>query len=711
MVQHNPCRIGSSTAEIDEKTIASRPCFLCPQTRPKEQFHLKFEGRKGRRYNIQVNPYPIFPGHLVIARDRHVDQSIWHCYVDMLDLGRKYQEYTFFYNGPYSGASAPDHMHFQASPRGMMPLERSVDACIDQGSPTLEYLTRVKEAELYHYRSYTAGVFVLRAATSKSMAKLLYRLLDCAPVLPGEKEPRFNLFSWYASGEFRAFIVFRSQVRSHHYDAVGDEHLTMSIGCADIAGFFISPVAEEFERLDSATLTELVSEVSISAEQEKELIWRLTRTQRTIEVGILSASEIRFEIISDGAGPQKVSYQDGRICYNGALYDELLFDAVTPSSLFAEPSFILYDVRIGKDFHWERTEQQRFAGALKFIVEDGHVVAVNIVGVEDYLVSVISSEMKPTASPEFLKAHAVISRSWVMAQIERRSGAGHENAQNVAVTPAEMQIGHKGAQNVEVGPDSRLIRWFDSGSHSLFDVCADDHCQRYQGLTRAIGDTARKAVDATWGQVLTHGGEICDARFSKCCGGRTELFSTCWEDRDYPYLQSVPDTPRSAGELPSDPTPSDKAFCDTSDVQILSQVLNDYDLETRDFFKWQVRYGREELSELVRRQSGVDFGLIEELTPLETGPSGRVKVLEIKGSKRTMQVGKELIIRRYLSASHLKSSLFAISRDEDAFVLDGRGWGHGVGLCQIGAAVMAARGYSFKDILSHYYRGAQITRL
>ena len=687
VIQCNPGRIASSIAETDAETLASRPCFLCEQTRPREQRHVRFEGRKGRRYNIQVNPYPIFPRHLVIARNRHVDQSIWHCFVDMLDLTRKYQEYTFFYNGPCSGASAPDHMHFQAAPKGQMPLENAVNEALDLAeAPEMRYLTSVQDADLFHFRKFTTGVFALRARTAKSMAKLFYRLLDCVPVRPGEKEPRFNLFAWSVPGGYRAICVLRSEVRSHHYTSQGPDHLTMSIGCADIAGFFICPVESEFERLDEKTLAGLLGEVSVSAEQEADVIWRLTRTQQTLEVGILSAGSIRFEIISDGAGPQMVSYEAGRINYNGALYDELLFDAVTPSSLFAEPSFILYDVRIGKDFHWERTQMQRFAGALKFIVEDGQVVAVNRVGIEDYLVSVISSEMRPTASLEFLKAHAVISRSWVLSQIGRR--------------PAPED---PGAAAPEPAPSSEdlIIKWFDHSEHKRFDVCADDHCQRYQGLTKSIGAVARKAVDDTWGQVLTYDGQLCDARFSKCCGGTTELFSSCWGDFDLPYLASVRDCPEEGGD----------PFCKTQDRGILSQVLNDYDLETEDFFDWRVRYSAEELSEMVRERSGVDFGEIRSLTPLRRGPSGRISMLRIEGSRHTAVVGKELLIRRYLSPSHLKSSAFEVSRDGADWVLDGRGWGHGVGLCQIGAAVMATRGYTYDSILRHYYRGAQISRL
>jgi SpoIID/LytB domain protein len=702
--QCNPARIQSSLAGDPDEVFTPEGCFLCKEYRPPEQGHLRFEGRKGRLYRIQVNPYPIFPNHLVIARDRHVDQSIWRCFVDALDLSRELRGYTIFYNGPKSGASKPDHMHFQACPSGLMPLETAVEQDLKAKKDALRHLTDVQDARLFHYGKFTRGVFLLRAQTAKSAAKLFYRLLDCAPILPGEKEPRFNLLTWYASGEYRTLVIFRSELRSHHFYAEGDEHFTMSIGCADIAGFFICPVEAEFERLDASVLQQMLGEVSVSDEVEDRIIRRLTRTQRTLDVGIMSAKEIRFEIISDGAGTQVVKYAAGRIDYNGMLYDELVFDAVTPSSLFAEPSFILHDVTIGVDFHWERKLDQKFAGSLRFIVEGDKVVAVNRVGVEDYLLSVISSEMKGSASEEFLKAHAVISRSWVMAQIGRRKEGKDviPGADRESEMPGQAGHDNHPGHDIHAVPDGgEYIRWFDHDDHTLFDVCADDHCQRYQGLGGSVSKNARRAVDATWGEVLTSGGTLCDARFSKCCGGVMERFSTCWEDRDFPYLQVKPDTPETGGD----------PFCDTADEAILGQVLNDYDLETKDFYRWTVRRSRAEWSELVRNRSGVDFGEIKAFVPVERGGSGRICRLRIEGTRRTMTVGKELMIRRWLSDSHLKSSAFEVEYDGDDIVLHGRGWGHGVGLCQIGAAVMASRGYTYQQILAHYYPGSILERL
>lgn len=646
-IQYNPRRVISSTADTSPAAIASRKCFLCADNRPKEQFHLGFEGRKGRNYHIQINPYPIFRGHLVIVRDEHIPQEIWHHFPDMLDFAARYKDYLVFYNGPSSGASAPDHLHFQAIPKHNLPLEDVVDEFLDHpGEP----LATVKDASLYKFDGYARGVFALKATTSKSLAKLFYRLLDCTDRGKGEEEPMFNLYAYVKNGEYRTIVVMRSAKRSHHFYSEGADHLTISPGAADIAGLFVAPFREDYDKADTALLEELLSEVCISEDEQNMIVWRLTRHQEKISVGLLSAKEIRFEIISDGAGPQTVKWHDGRISYNGMLYDELYFDSMTLSTLFAEASFILYDVVIGIDFHWQQKRTFKYAGGLKFIVEGDRITAVNCIGMEDYLMSVISSEMKSSASIELLKAHAVISRSWLKARLKDHK-AGHEH----------------------------------------FDVCADDHCQRYQGLTMAVGDDVCRAIDRTWGQVLEYGGDICDTRYSKCCGGRTELFSTCWEDVDLPYLQSVEDP-----------------FCDCENSSILSQVLNDYDLHTADFHDWTVQYTTDELSELVRTRTGIDFGTIVAMEAVERGPSGRIKYLRITGTLREEVIGKELAIRKALSSSHLKSSAFEIEKSPDGFVLRGRGWGHGVGLCQIGAAAMAAQGYDYRQILSHYYVGAEI---
>lgn len=706
VLQYNPARKISSEAKLDKKSISERPCFLCPENRPQEQYNIDFEGRKGKRYRITLNPYPIFPSHLVISSTDHTPQSIWHRYPDMLDFVATNRKYACYYNGPESGASAPDHMHFQGCPRGMMPLEKAVDKLLGsaRSHSELECLTNLKEAKLYHLNMFTRGIFVLRGATPKSVTKLFYRLADCASMtLGGEPEPKFNVISWFEDNEYRSLVIFRSKHRPHNYFSDGPDHLSMSPGCADMGGVMVAPEESDYEKMTPELLSQVISEVSIGEDDEKALVWRLTRHQQTLEVGIMSGQQISFEIISDGNGEQKVEYSEGKILYNGTLYDQLIFDAKTPSTMFAEPSFILYGVTIGVDFHWERQVTQKFAGRLKFITDGGKVTAVNEIGVEDYLLSVISSEMKSSAGLEFLKAHSVISRSWVMAQIRnRKKSVARSLPGEVPHNVAELvtMLDCKAGEGKEESYDTEYIKWFDHDDHKVFDVCADDHCQRYQGLTMAVGETVRKAIDQTWGLVLKSGGEICDARFSKCCGGRMELFSTCWEDKDYPYLQALPDTP--------DEKPGGDPFCDSTDEKILSQVLNDYDLETKDFYRWTVEYSRNEVSDLIRTRSGIDFGTIQELIPIERGPSGRIKRLRVVGSKREMIIGKELIIRKWLSSSHLKSSAFTVIWNGDKLTLKGSGWGHGVGLCQIGAAVMASKGYGFQTILGHYYPGSEL---
>ena len=660
--------------------IFDHGCPLCEENYLEHQHFLPFEGRKGRKYRILVNRAPIFPNHLVITRDVHVPQTIWHRYPDMLDLAVQFPDYVIFYNSPYSGTTVPGHAHFQACPKGYMPLERIAGRLLhniamnggqvpESLSGNVSFVDSVRDAQLFHFKHFTRGVFLLRAETAKSMAKMFYRLLDCCDLAEGEAEPRFNALTFFSEGEYRAVVTCRAKHRPHHFYAEGEDHFALSPGAADMAGFFVIPEVSDYERLTPAVLTEILQEISLSEKQEKRLLWRLVRTQPKIEVGILSGPEITFEIISDGAGPQKVSYREGKIDYNGTLYDELVFEAPTISTLFAEPSFILYGVTIGVDFHWQRQQDQQFAGTLKFIVDEGKVVAV-------------------------LKAHAVISRSWVMAQIAHRKARRKASAPYSFDNVPSLVTWLDASQPAEAGqPVGEIIKWFDHDDHHHFDVCADDHCQRYQGLTLAVGEKVRAAIDETWGLTLRSGGELVDARFYKCCGGRTERFSTAWADEDYPYL-----------------TVHDDPWCDTHDKEILSQVLNDYDLETEDFHDWTVRYKRADLAALITKRSGVDIGDLVALEPLERGGSGRIKKLRIVGSKTTLTVGKELIIRRFLSESHLYSSWFDVEMTGDEVILHGHGWGHGVGLCQIGAAVMAAHGKTFEEILSFYYPGTTLER-
>lgn len=431
-----------------------------------------------------------------------------------------------------------------------------------------------------------------------------------------------------------------------------------------------------------------------------------------VQVGILSEPQIEFILLNsyhikgkEIAGRQVVTYVDGQIRWQGHLYDELLFEPMHEES----DAFELLNVTIGINFHWERKEDQRFMGALKIIVENEKLTGINVIHVEDYLTSVISSEMSATASLELLKAHAVISRSWLLAQIHK----------NKAITASQSLY------SAFTQTDQELIRWYDREDHTHFDVCADDHCQRYQGITRASTEMVRQAIAATRGQVLMWKGNICDARFSKCCGGAFEEFQYCWEGIKHPYLSKQRDSKTGSGlpdlrvESEADQwiRTSPEAFCNTKDKKILSQVLNNYDQETNDFYRWKIEYKQDELSELILKRSGIDYGQILDLIPVERGTSGRLVKLKIRGSKRTMTIGKELEIRRTLSTSHLYSSAFVIDKADivddvpGRFILTGAGWGHGVGLCQIGAAVMGEQGYPYDTILLHYYIGATIDKL
>ena len=436
-----------------------------------------------------------------------------------------------------------------------------------------------------------------------------------------------------------------------------------------------------------------------------------------ITVGILSGKEIGFSfpkefISSDGiaiCGIQQAVYRKGKICWQEKEYDELSFTPQQDTSSFFE----LQDVTIGINFHWERKEVQRFKGELKIIVEDDRLTAINIIPIEDYLTSVISSEMSATASLELLKAHAVISRSWLLNKLKVANGK------------LKVIMHPDNTANFELSTlPSQLIKWYDHEAHKNFDVCADDHCQRYQGITRTSTPQAIEAVFATRGEVLMYEGEICDARFSKCCGGAFEEFQNCWENVKHPYLIGQRDSktetrlPDLTKEAEADKwiRTSPAAFCNTHNKQVLSQVLNNYDQETTDFYRWRVCYSQQELSTLIHQRSGIEFGKIIDLIPVERGTSGRLVRLKIVGTLRTLIIGKELEIRRTLSSSHLYSSAFVVDKEykEDEkeipsrFILTGSGWGHGVGLCQIGAAVMGEQGYKYKEILSHYYPGSAI---
>ena len=430
-----------------------------------------------------------------------------------------------------------------------------------------------------------------------------------------------------------------------------------------------------------------------------------------VSVGIVSASKLCFSLnvpyavcSLERCGKQVVELSEGRILWENNFYDELLFE---PND--AQSSFTLEDVTIGVNFHWERKEAQTFLGKLRFIVENNNICAINELPVETYLISVISSEMRATSSLELLKAHAVISRSWLLAQMEQRKAENN----NAVKQPSLFKT------------DNEIVRWYDREDHKHFDVCADDHCQRYQGITKAANKHVVEAIKQTAGEILTSRGEICDARYSKCCGGAVEEFQYCWENIRKPYLQALPDTMPDTTSLPNLTNEavarqwilsSPNAFCNTTDQKVLSQVLNDFDQETTDFYRWTQIYSQAEVKQLLEEKLAMQFGDIIDLIPMERGKSGRIYRLKIIGTQRTLIIGKELEIRRALSKSHLYSSAFVIEKVDikdgvpQQFIIKGAGWGHGVGLCQIGAAMMGVQGYRYDEILLHYYKSAEITK-
>jgi SpoIID/LytB domain protein len=685
-VQFNPARMVSTGASIDNKSIAERPCFLCAKNRPQEQMTKRVD----RRYELLINPFPILPVHFTIPALQHQPQRILSNYVEMHRLLEQYPDLMVFYNGPRCGASAPDHMHFQAGTSGVLPLQqawprlsRELDVLFSLN--TEEYIAQI--------RDYACPAFLIRSISPYGDEQLFRRLYQVME--KQDDEPMMNIVAWRNGTEYLSVVFPRRKHRPDCYYADGADKLMVSPGAIDMAGLVITPRKEDFERLTTARIHTILQEICITPEQVQQMRAKLEgqttvvaqtqslkdRKEPEVCVGIVSAQKIRFRLnnpyLAKGEqieGDQLVEFSEGGILWNGAQYRELKF---IPQS--DDASFSLADVTIGVNFHWERKETQSFQGALRLIVDSDSICAVNELPVERYLTSVISSEMSATSSLELLKAHAVISRSWLLAQMDNRKKKGE---------------GGNGFFSF-IKKDDELIRWYDREDHGIFDVCADDHCQRYQGITRASNKHVEEAVQQTRGQVLMSEGEICDARFSKCCGGQTEEFQYCWEDTPKPYLVSVKDP-----------------FCNTKDVKTISQVLNDYDQETTDFYEWTVEYTQEELSRLVNEKLKLDLGDITDLIPLERGKSGRICRLKIVGTKRTFIIGKELEIRRTLSETHLLSSNFEVEKvASSSFILHGRGWGHGVGLCQIGAAVMGEKGYPYDEILLFYYKHATIKKI
>ena len=848
-VQCNPARLVSTGANIDKASIAARPCFLCAANRPKEQQSIM----PNEEFEWLVNPFPILQRHYTIAAKQHRPQRFLDAYEAMIQATKALsEEYIVFYNGPKCGASAPDHLHLQAG--------------IAEEVPLVEYAKSVSiEGNMQAIAPFGYLAYMIHDAEDTDAFNQLYEHL---PIHEEEYEPRINAVAYRKGDKVTLIIIPRHAHRPHCYSKEGDAKYLISPGALDMCGVIVTPRAEDYERLTTAKAIDILCEVGV-------------RTEPTIDVGIMQGKEITFslnggplnsprggayghrgtDVYNIDKGQQLIlapatycaSLQEDSI--TGKCYiiikgedteriiegDEVMVTSCATMSVSSpsggvEGAFSLHGVTIGKEFHWQQQETQTFQGSLILRIIEGELHAINRIAIEDYLTSVIASEMSGTSSVELLKAHAVISRSWLLAQIKAPStppegeltgiagnatkalyryqtarpdtyqllkelakqhkqmpteaerclwemlrsknlgkkfrrqhiigefivdfvcmedqlvievdGAYHKNRQqNIEDKLRENILREYGYHvrrftNEEIicNPDVVIeqikthltampesspsggvegashIRWYDREAHTHFDVCADDHCQRYQGVSRKVTPQVYEAIRTTRGIVLSYEGEVCDARFSKCCGGKTELYESCWDDTPHPYLSVV-----------------DDPFCNTDDPKILSEVLNHYDQST-DFYRWTVQYTQAELSELVRRRGGFDYGDIIDLIPIERGPSGRIVRLQIVGTKATRIIGKELEIRRTLSETHLYSSAFEVTKapstppegeltnsaktespssggvgEAPLFILHGSGWGHGVGLCQIGAAVMGAKGYNYKEILHHYYPEASLT--
>ena len=730
-VQFNPARIVSTGAKIDKHTLGERPCFLCERNRPKEQMTKQIDDH----FQLLVNPFPILPVHFTIPATKHQPQSIYRHYGEMHRLLSLHSELMVFYNGPKCGASAPDHLHFQAGTSGVLPLQTNWQRL---SRNLTDVISLTDEEKISVLRDFLVPAFVIISKSEDSDEELFHRLYRSMPMRGDESEPMMNIIAWRKDDEFISVVIPREKHRPDAYFAEGEAQMMVSPGALDMAGLIITPREEDFSKINLDKATALLRECGISAEKMEAIVSNLKASAATahehplqllagkgkqpnVNVGIVSGQKIHFSLnkpyLAKGemvTGEQEVAFSEGGILWNGNQYSSLTFH---PQS--ADASFSLSDVTIGVNFHWERKETQTFLGTLHFVVESDKICAINELPVERYLESVISSEMSATSSLELLKAHAVISRSWLLAQMKKR-----------------REVAESGNNFFSfVKKDDRLIRWYDREDHTIFDVCADDHCQRYQGITKETSPHVAEAIRQTKGQILMDGDDICDARFSKCCGGVTEEFQYCWEDTPKNYLSSVRDIiqgVKSVGTAAPAPLPSlqdeaaadvwirsnPPAFCNTTDKKILAQVLNDYDQETADFYRWKVTLTQEKLKQLLDEKLKMNFGDILDLQVEERGKSGRISKLRIVGTEKTFVIGKELEIRRALSDTHLYSSAFVVDRcdiDEKGvpqrFDIIGAGWGHGVGLCQIGAAVMGEEGFDYDAILLHYYQGAEIKKV
>lgn len=645
-VMFNPARIKSAAAKVEDGKV-ERPCFLCDHALPKEQRQIRLKCiPSGHEYNLMVNPYPITERHFTIVSTQHERQSFEGRHWDMAFFADLMPDYLIFFNGACSGASAPDHMHFQAVPKDMVPLTRwSWDQWLDMGV-TSSMPTNIKDSD--------------------------------------DK----NIICWTDGQDCHWLVIDRKCHRPAEYFMEGEKQLMISPAALEFCGLVPMARLEDYDRMDDELL--------------KHVLEQCRRQEPMLHVGIMEGVQIRF---SAEERTHSLNYlAENRMLHvmdygsNRAEKKEISEYCTTSTP------FTLEGVTIGKEFHWEQKEDQSFLGSLRVIAREGELHAINIIPVEEYLKSVISSEMSATNNLELLKTHAIISRSWVIRQIVGKKEKGKGKNESI------QDLSSDSSCTLPMREGRGWVRIWDGHDHKLYDVCADDHCQRYQGITRQNSPLVELAIQETRGMVLVDDkGQICDARFSKCCGGKSELFSTCWQDEDFHYLQPV-----------------DDPWCDTHDERVLRLVLNDYDQRTMDFHDWTVSMTQSELTELFNRKMSAEFEGFEPfdavtgLMPLQCGPSGRIYLLSVRGLcggvEKEIRIGKELLIRKALSESHLYSSAFSVTEDvnesgQKTFTLTGKGWGHGVGLCQIGAANMSQQGKGYEEILGHYFKGAKIEKL
>ena len=672
-LQWNPARIVSTGAKIDKKTLGERPCFLCDKNRPKEQMSKQID----EKFHLLVNPFPILPVHFTIPARKHQPQAIFKNYGEMHRFLSLHSELMVFYNGPKCGASAPDHLHFQAGTNGILPLQTNWQRL---SRNLTDIISLNDEEKISVVRDFIVPAFVIISKSAESDEALFRRLYKAMPQRGDETEPMMNIISWRKGEEFISVVIPREKHRPEAYFAEGDAQFVVSPGALDMSGLIITPREEDFRKLTEEKALSLLQECGVSEEKMNAIIAKLKASkdaedaaeasstlynkgkQPDVTVGIVSAQKIHFSLnkpyLAKGEkvlGEQVVEFSEGGVLWNGNQYSQLTFH---PQS--ADASFSLSNVTIGVNFHWERTETQTFLGTLRFVVESDKIVAINELPVEKYLESVISSEMSATSSLELLKAHAVISRSWLLAQMKKRREVAENGNNFFSFTKKE----------------DTLIRWYDREDHTLFDVCADDHCQRYQGITKETSPHVAEAIRQTKGQILMDGEEICDARFSKCCGGITEEFQYCWEDTPKTYLTAVRDIALGVEHTLPNLTNEEEAekwirfnrpaFCNTQDKKILSEVLNDYDQETVNFYRWKETLSQEKLQQLIADKLKMDLGAILDMKAVERGKSGRISKLQLIGTEKTFTIGKELEIRRTLSDSHLLSSAFVVDKyDKD----------------------------------------------